>query len=523
MARTEEIEARLAAYVDGELGEKERAEIETHLAANPTHRALLEDLARHRDLLRQLPRESSPADVADAVTAQLERAVLLGDVDGEAETGNMRIDQGNWVRFRAIAAVLLLTASLTAVIVALLPSSNQHPAELAQRVLPANETDQSGTALANDGTAPAALSVAPAPAPATPAQVATPPVLVMGNREQTTDHIFREVVQPKLQGELHFKTSGGTPIVYFIPTDNPDATNQAVTRYLASNGISWETQNDAMSSPSRISAQQVVYASRLQQQKVQLESSASMPSDSSSLASGTAADQPPRGVWAGGGAGTFTQVQADQRIVAKQVTLPQAAELRSALDAIQLQSRSSKDAPQDALTMAVSPMNVSAAGVNPNTSLAFQTAESKKADVVMDATTRPADADPAAGKGTSIGVASAPSELGSAPTANAAAEGSSVNFGGGGVNYSVVRTDAQAIELNAVQLEPSTGGNQALPALRAPATKPETLMAAVNNEQLPATAGPDGERFDFVIVLQPRAEAPATQPATTQPVVAPMP
>jgi hypothetical protein len=48
-------------------------------------------------------------------------------------------------------------------------------------------------------------------------------------------------------------------------------------------------------------------------------------------------------------------------------------------------------------------------------------------------------------------------------------------------------------------------------------------MAAVNNEQLPATAGPDGERFDFVIVLQPRAEAPATQPATTQPVVAPMP
>jgi hypothetical protein len=270
-----------------------------------------------------------------------------------------------------------------------------------------------------------------------------------------------------------------------------------------------------MSSPSRISAQQVVYASRLQQQNVQLKSPASMPSDSSSLASGSAADQPPRGVWAGGGAGTFTQIPADQRIVAKQVTLPQAAELRSALDAIQLQSRSSKDAPQDGLTMAVSPMDVSAIG-NSNKSLVFQTTEPKKsADVIVDATTRPADVETAAAKATSIEVAAAPAELGSAPTANAAGEGSSVNF-------SVARTDTQAIELNAVQLGPSTG-NQALPGLRAPSTRPETLMATANNEQLPAAAGPDGERFDFVIVLQPRAEAPATQPATTQPVVAPMP
>ena len=41
MANTEQIEAKLCAYVDGELDAAGRAEIEQHLAANPQHRALV--------------------------------------------------------------------------------------------------------------------------------------------------------------------------------------------------------------------------------------------------------------------------------------------------------------------------------------------------------------------------------------------------------------------------------------------------------------------------------------------------
>ena len=44
----EEIEAKLAAYVDGELTPTERVEIETYLQTNPSHRAL-PCLAIHRN------------------------------------------------------------------------------------------------------------------------------------------------------------------------------------------------------------------------------------------------------------------------------------------------------------------------------------------------------------------------------------------------------------------------------------------------------------------------------------------
>src|SRR5688500_3484119 len=74
----EEIEAKLAAYVDGELTPAEKVEIETHLEANPSHRALLKDLVQHRQLLRALPREKAPGDCTEGFQGQLERDILLG-------------------------------------------------------------------------------------------------------------------------------------------------------------------------------------------------------------------------------------------------------------------------------------------------------------------------------------------------------------------------------------------------------------------------------------------------------------
>lgn len=120
MADTQNIEARLAAYVDDEVDAAERAEIEQHLAANPEHRQMLEELKAQRQLIRALPRESAPADVAEALAQQLERAALLGDVDIGAGASDAGLNR--WSRWGAIAAVVLLTAGLGMVVYFVLPS-----------------------------------------------------------------------------------------------------------------------------------------------------------------------------------------------------------------------------------------------------------------------------------------------------------------------------------------------------------------------------------------------------------------
>ena len=52
MSQNQEIiEAKLCAYIDGDLDPEGRAEIEKHLEANPQHRRLLESLKATRDLV----------------------------------------------------------------------------------------------------------------------------------------------------------------------------------------------------------------------------------------------------------------------------------------------------------------------------------------------------------------------------------------------------------------------------------------------------------------------------------------
>jgi anti-sigma factor RsiW len=60
----EATEAKLCAYLEGELSPSERTEIEQHLAANPQHRQLLADLAKTREWMRSIPAESAPFDLA---------------------------------------------------------------------------------------------------------------------------------------------------------------------------------------------------------------------------------------------------------------------------------------------------------------------------------------------------------------------------------------------------------------------------------------------------------------------------
>ena len=122
MPNTEDIEAKLCAYVDGELDEAGRGEIERHLTANPQHRKLIAELIEQRDLLRALPRARAPLDVAETLNAQLERAALLNEED---DWRDQPIRLSRWPQVRAAAAVLLLVFGLAAVVYYVVPSPNR--------------------------------------------------------------------------------------------------------------------------------------------------------------------------------------------------------------------------------------------------------------------------------------------------------------------------------------------------------------------------------------------------------------
>ncbi len=57
---SEQIESKLCAYIEGELDETGRVEIEKHLQANPHHRNLLKELGETRRMVQAAPRESAP-------------------------------------------------------------------------------------------------------------------------------------------------------------------------------------------------------------------------------------------------------------------------------------------------------------------------------------------------------------------------------------------------------------------------------------------------------------------------------
>ncbi|MBC7785581.1 MAG: zf-HC2 domain-containing protein, partial [Burkholderiales bacterium] len=114
-SNTEHIEARLAAYIDGELSPDERVEIEKYLVANPAHRKLIDELAAIRSQVGSLPRESAPVEVLDHLQSNLERHALLEDV----EAGSLRINR--WPQWTAAAAMLFLTLGLGTLVYLVLP------------------------------------------------------------------------------------------------------------------------------------------------------------------------------------------------------------------------------------------------------------------------------------------------------------------------------------------------------------------------------------------------------------------
>jgi collagen type IV alpha len=176
----EQVEAKLLSYVDGELDDADRGDIERHLEANPKHRQLLADLAAGRALVRGLAREPAPADLFDGFQAQLERQVLLelpggspnntsggGDGRGGADDVNdpatLRIQR--WVRVRRAAAAAVVIGGIGIVLYSATP---QRPGGVAMR---------SGPVAAPEA---GALPAVPAPLPSTPFPGAAEPTAPQG-------------------------------------------------------------------------------------------------------------------------------------------------------------------------------------------------------------------------------------------------------------------------------------------------------------------------------------------------------
>lgn len=123
----EQIEARLAAYVDGTLPVEQRAEIEAYLKANPTHGRLITELKSIKFAVSTLPKEKAPAEILDTLQGHLERHTLLEGVEETAVSSRIR----RWPQVGALAAVLLLTAGLGILVYQVLPQKKGPSPELA--------------------------------------------------------------------------------------------------------------------------------------------------------------------------------------------------------------------------------------------------------------------------------------------------------------------------------------------------------------------------------------------------------
>ncbi len=163
----EDLQAKLCAYIEGELSPADRAQLEQFLATDPQTRALVDELMQMRQTLRTLPRESAPLDLGDSLTAHVERAALFADESAPDASHPRR--SYRWPQRLAVAAIVLLATGLGAVVyfVALPPGSTQPPSVASLQTQPQPEPEVEPTPLA--AVTPKEKSVADADTPNFPA------------------------------------------------------------------------------------------------------------------------------------------------------------------------------------------------------------------------------------------------------------------------------------------------------------------------------------------------------------------
>jgi len=118
----QEAREKLSAYLDRELDERERRELDALLAADPALQAELEELRQTVEMVRSLPKVSAPAGFARRV----ERAI--------AASG--RRARARWLRPAALAAAACLVVGFLAALV----STLRAPREAARAVSPDTRT-----------------------------------------------------------------------------------------------------------------------------------------------------------------------------------------------------------------------------------------------------------------------------------------------------------------------------------------------------------------------------------------------
>jgi len=254
----ENIEAMLCAYIEGDLDEAGRAQIEKHLQEHPQHRKLIAALTATRDMMRDLPRAKAPADVGEWLHGQVERSILLDDADLKATA--QRAKPSRWPQLLGVAAVLLLFAALGIIVMRMVMPTFTPPASPTAGAIrlqspPPAETENAvpDEKKMNDAAAPQGLQ---AYASKFGPSQSLPQV-----------QLDVEAVRRRLQNSGYAANTNGneqTPsVVLVINSSNQSTTDGQITQYLNSqNGISWRrVPDESVQSPEGVpQLNQLTYA-----------------------------------------------------------------------------------------------------------------------------------------------------------------------------------------------------------------------------------------------------------------------
>ena len=93
----EDLQERIAAYIDGELPPADAARLEVFLAnTDPALAQQVIEMIAHKGSLRTAPRPTAPRDLSARIMEQIERTSLLHNVEEITTTPKRRWWQSRW-------------------------------------------------------------------------------------------------------------------------------------------------------------------------------------------------------------------------------------------------------------------------------------------------------------------------------------------------------------------------------------------------------------------------------------------